>query len=283
MDETIGGYIPLGILDGIGAYQLDGDTVFLRDTFSFEDLAEDASSFNPIIGYGFADAAGAVAKAINQETFPSVPNFGGINDWNINMVNAPEAWEQGYTGSGIVVAVVDTGVDRNHVDLRDNIWTNSNEIPDNGIDDDNNGFIDDVFGWNFNGDNNDTLDVRGHGTHVSGTIAGNNNGDGVTGVAYDAQIMPVKVLNNLGIGNATDVAEGIRYAVDNGANVINLSLGGDTPSKSQLLAIEYAANNGVIVVMAAGNESEPESGKAVALFHLYFFCLSSQSCEINSL
>lgn len=215
-------------------------------------------SFDPIIGYGLADASAGVAKAINQETFPSVPDFGGVNDWNLNMVNAPEVWAQGYTGSGIVVAVLDSGVDRNQTDLNSNIWRNNDEIPDNGIDDDNNGFVDDVFGWNFVNNNNDTLDVYGHGTHVSGTIAGNNDGNGVTGVAYDAQIMPVKVLSNIGIGSVSSVNNGIVYAVDNGANVINLSLSSSSPSITMLEAINYATANGVVVFMAAGNEGAPE-------------------------
>lgn len=216
------------------------------------------NQFSSTTGYGFADASAAVARAINQTSFPEVDTFGGANDWNVNMVNAPEVWNQGYTGQGIVVAVLDTGVDRNHPDLFSNIWTNPGEVAGDGIDNDNNGYIDDVYGWNFAENKNNTLDVDGHGTHVSGTIAGLNNGTGVTGIAYNAQIMPVKVLGDNGSGSFEGVARGIYYAVGNGANVINMSLGGSSGNQALQEAINYASNQGVIVVMAAGNESQSQ-------------------------
>ncbi|MEL7242266.1 MAG: S8 family peptidase [Cyanobacteria bacterium J06643_5] len=203
-------------------------------------------------GYGLVDAVEAVAQVTGEDSFDEVPNTGG-KDWGADAVNAPEVWEQGYTGEGVVVAVLDTGVDYNHDDLKNNIWTNQGEIVGNGIDDDGNGYIDDVYGWNFDGNNGNTMDISGHGTHVSGTIAGENNGFGVTGIAYDAQIMPVKVLDDTGSGSNTSVAEGIYYAVDNGADVINLSLGGSLPSSEVSEAVQYASNQGVTVVMAAGN------------------------------
>ncbi|MEB3214910.1 MAG: S8 family peptidase [Nostocales cyanobacterium 94392] len=208
--------------------------------------------YNSENGYGLANAAAAVAKIIGEDTFANVPELGGKN-WGADAVNAPEVWEQGYTGEGVVVAVLDTGVDYNHDDLKNNIWTNKGEIANNGKDDDGNGYIDDVYGWNFDGNNNNTMDVDGHGTHVSGTIAGTKNDIGVTGIAYDAQIMPVKVLDDFGSGSTTAVADGIYYAVDNGADVINLSLGGSFPSFGIERAIQYANDKGVTVVMAAGN------------------------------
>ncbi|BAZ07725.1 S8 family peptidase [Calothrix sp. NIES-3974] len=210
------------------------------------------SGYSSTDGYGLIDASAAVARAINQERFADVPNLGG-NNWGADLVNAPSVWARGYTGQGIVVAVLDTGVDRNHEDLSRNIWSNSGEIPDNGIDDDGNGFIDDVFGWNFDANNNNSLDIDGHGTHVAGTIAGGNNGFGVTGIAYDAQIMPVKVLDDNGSGTNSAIAKGIYYAVDNGADVINLSLGGGSYSQEMENAVRYASSRNVIVVMAAGN------------------------------
>lgn len=212
----------------------------------------DTGTYSSSNGYGLANAAAAVAEVTGEETFDDVPDTGG-NNWGADAVNAPEVWEQGYTGEGVVVAVLDTGVDRNHEDLKNNIWTNSGEIADNGKDDDGNGYIDDVYGWNFDGDNNTTMDVDGHGTHVSGTIAGEKNDFGVTGIAYDAQIMPVKVLDDSGSGSNSAVADGIYYAVDNGADVINLSLGSSFPSLGVEQAVKYASEQQVTVVMAAGN------------------------------
>ncbi|MCC5624233.1 S8 family peptidase [Nostoc sp. CHAB 5715] len=212
-------------------------------------------NYNSTNGYGLLNSAAAVARAIGQNTFADVRDLSG-NNWGADLVKAPEVWTQGYTGKGVVVAVVDTGVDYNHEDLKNNIWTNSNEIAGNSIDDDGNGYIDDNYGWNFSDKNNNTLDNNGHGTHVSGTIAGENNNYGVTGIAYNAKIMPVKVLSESGSGSYSSISKGIRYAVDNGANVINLSLGGTFSNSTLESAIDYASSKGVIVVMAAGNKGD---------------------------
>lgn len=220
----------------------------------FNDNGYDFSS-----GYGLINAAAAVGKAVGQSPFADVPDLGG-NNWGADLVKAPEVWAKGYTGKGVVVAVLDVGVDYNHDDLKDNIWTNPKEIAGNGKDDDGDGYVDDVHGWNFVDNNNDVLDRKGHGTHVSGTIAGENNGFGVTGIAYDAKIMPIKVLNDEGAGSYTSITKGIYYAVDHGANVINLSLGGGSGDDTMQKALEYASNKGVVVVMAAGNDGSFQPG-----------------------
>ncbi len=206
-------------------------------------------------GFGLVNAASAVARVLNQNSFPAVADLGG-NNWGADLINAPEVWARGYTGQGVVVAVLDTGVDRNHADLSGNIWKNIREIEDNGIDDDKNGYVDDVWGWNTVDNNNNTIDRHGHGSHVSGTIAGLRNGFGVTGIAYNAKIMPVKVLSDQGSGSDEGVARGIRYAADNGAKVINLSLGGDEFNQELKDAVQYASSKGAIVVMAAGNKGD---------------------------
>lgn len=211
-------------------------------------------------GYGLANAAAAVAQANDEKNpYPDAPKLGG-NDWGADMIKAPSAWAKGYTGQNVVVAVIDTGVDLNHEDLKDNIWTNSKEIDGNGQDDDGDGYIDNIHGWNFANNNNNVMDNNGHGTHVSGTIAGERNDKGVTGIAYDAKIMPVKVLDSNGSGSPENVAKGIRFAADSGANVINLSLGSSYLYKDIESAIEYANGKGSVVVMAAGNDggSTPE-------------------------
>ncbi|MEM7552746.1 MAG: S8 family serine peptidase [Cyanobacteria bacterium P01_A01_bin.84] len=211
--------------------------------------------FDSTYGYGLVNAAEAVARAIGQSTFSDVPNLEDIN-WGNDMINAPEVWTRGYTGEGITVAVIDSGVDIYHDDLDSNIWRNSGEIEGNGIDDDGNGYVDDVYGWNFIDGDNDVLDGNGHGTHVGGTIAAENNNFGVTGVAYNAEIMAVRVFDDSGKTEDNSIVNGIYYAVDNGADVINLSLGGGEDPNEEL-AIEYATSQGVIVVMAAGNDNDP--------------------------
>jgi subtilisin family serine protease len=201
-------------------------------------------------GYGLVDAGKAINILTGQDTLP-LPNQ-STNAWDLNLVDAPTAWAKGYTGQGVIVAVVDTGIDVTHSDLNDNLWTNPGEIPGNGIDDDHNSFIDDVHGWDFVDRDNMPTDSNGHGTHVAGTIAAEQNNFGVTGVAYNAKLMPVRVLGDSG-GSDLDVAAGIRYAADNQAKIINLSLGGSN-SSAIASAIQYASQKGALVVTAAGND-----------------------------
>jgi len=182
---------------------------------------------------------------------------GGLQDWALNQIQAPDAWSAGYTGNGVVVAVIDTGVNYLHSDLGSNIWKNSGEIIGNGLDDDGNGYVDDGYGWDFVNRDGDAFDDNGHGSSVAGIIAGLNNGFGVTGVAFDAQVMPVKVLNSGGVGSDISVADGIYYAVNNGADVINLSLGGGYSARIAS-ALQYAVKSGVLVCMASGNAAQSQ-------------------------
>ncbi|MCU1221070.1 MAG: Cell wall/surface repeat protein, partial [Candidatus Angelobacter sp.] len=176
--------------------------------------------------------------------------------WGLASIGAPAAWDTAQ-GDGIVVAVIDTGVDYNHPDLVTNIWTNVNEIDGNFIDDDSNGFVDDVRGWNFVFNNNDVIDHNGHGTHVAGTIAAlGDNGLGVIGVAWHAHIMAVKGLDDNGFGFDSSLAPAIIYAASNGADVINASWGTQGTSQSIEEAIQFATGLGTVLVAAAGNSSQ---------------------------
>ncbi|MBF0103743.1 MAG: S8 family serine peptidase [Deltaproteobacteria bacterium] len=199
-----------------------------------------------------------VDPAVPLPNDPSLPEL-----WGIDRVNAPEAWAQGITGAGVVVAVVDSGVDYNHPDLSENIWQNPGEIPDNGIDDDANGYIDDVNGYNFTtyndeGPDNNPMDQHYHGTHVAGNIAAvGDNGIGVVGVAHGSEIMPVRALSSIGKGRSSDIAAAITYAATMGADVINLSLGRVSSYEGSLVereAIAFARSLDAVVVAAAGND-----------------------------
>lgn len=200
-------------------------------------------------------ATGPKAPTTNApHVFPDVANYGGTNEWNLNAINAPESWSQGYSGQGVVVAVVDSGVDWKHPDLQGAIWTNPGEIAGDGIDNDRNGYVDDTRGWDFANRDNNPMDENGHGTHVAGSIVAARNDIGATGVAYQADVMPVRVLGAIGSGTDYAVAQGIHYAVDNGADIINLSLGSASYSSYLTDALSYAASKNVLVVAASGNE-----------------------------
>jgi subtilisin family serine protease len=184
------------------------------------------------------------------------PGNGAVNDplfakqWALDQINAPEAWARGAKGAGATIAVVDTGVDLGHPDLSAKIVPGTDIVAQSA------GGQDCPAG---------PQDENGHGTHVAGIAAAiTNNGIGVAGVAPDARIMPVRVLDSEGSGSSEDIVKGIRWAADHGANVINMSLG-ELPGVGQLQplnqdiedAVTYAWNKGSLVVAAAGNESFP--------------------------
>ncbi|MFK7871226.1 MAG: S8 family peptidase [Roseobacter sp.] len=187
-------------------------------------------------------------------------------NWGVEHIGAAEAWQDS-TGEGIIVAVLDTGVDYDHTDLDANMWVNAGEIVGDGIDNDGNGFIDDVNGWNFSfsGESNNVNDVRSHGTHVAGIIGAEANGQGTVGVAPDAEIMAVKVLGDNGGGTWEAIVEGIDYAIENGAKIINMSLGGSSLPSSIFGAVQRAQDAGVIIVAAAGNSGGDQALYPAAL------------------
>jgi subtilisin family serine protease len=184
--------------------------------------------------------------------------------WALDRANVEAAWEylesEGHSAWGdrnIVIAVIDSGVDYTHEDLAGNMWVNAGEIPDNGQDDDNNGFIDDVYGADVVGStydhDGDPQDDNGHGTHVAGIIAAQgNNGIGIIGVAPNAQIMAIKAAQYSGALTSTDISEAILYAYQQGADIINMSFGGSGRSVLEEEALAVAFSNAVLIA-AAGN------------------------------
>ncbi|MEI6511095.1 MAG: S8 family peptidase [Candidatus Uhrbacteria bacterium] len=198
--------------------------------------------------------------------FARVPNDPLYSkQWYLDKIGAPAAWDIGIGTQQTVVAVLDSGVDPDHPDLTGNIWTNPGEIAGNGIDDDGNGYVDDVHGWDFvDGDDTpepdvsdaSTVDGVAHGTIVAGVIgAVGNNGEGVAGVSWQTRIMPLRILDDYGSGDSGKAREAIAYAVKNGANVINLSFTGFDADKALQSDIHNAFDAGVSVVAAVGNDN----------------------------
>jgi len=186
--------------------------------------------------------------------------------WGLKLTDSKSAWNLSKGSKDIIVAVIDTGMDIDHEDLKENLWVNKGETGkdkkgrdkrSNGVDDDKNGYVDDVHGWNFVSKNHDLTDNHGHGTHISGILgAKGGNGKGVSGVSPNVSIMTLKYFdpNSPGLNNLENTVKSIHYAVENGARIINYSGGGLEFSKQEKEAIEKAQKKGILFVAAAGNE-----------------------------
>jgi subtilisin family serine protease len=180
---------------------------------------------------------------------PSYPNL-----WGMPNIRAPQAWDTFTGSSNMVVAIIDTGIDYNHPDLAANMWKNPGEVAGDGIDNDNNGYIDDIYGYDFvNGDNN-PMDGNSHGTHTAGTVgAVGNNGVGVAGVNWNVKLMALKFLSDGGSGSTSNAVLAVEYAANKGVKVSNNSWGGGSFSQSLYDAINNAKSVGHLFIAAAGN------------------------------
>lgn len=219
----------------IRAYQADPNVQFAEPDFRVSLLAEPTDD-----------------QFFRQWDMHNAGTSGGTEDADID---APEAWDVTTGSHDVIVAVIDTGVDYKHPDLAANIWTNPGEIPGNKKDDDGNGYVDDVHGYDFANKDGDPMDDHFHGTHVAGTIGAVGGNDiGIAGVNWQVQIMALKFLDSGGGGYASDAIAALNYAVANGAVVSNNSWGGGGFSQAMQTAIRNAESNGHIFVAAAGNE-----------------------------
>ncbi len=212
-----------------------------------------------------------------------------LRQWYLAKIQADAAWETVREAPDITIAVIDAGVDINNPDLKSNIWTNSKEIPGNGLDDDKNGFIDDIHGWDFVAgvpdpspkfDEGWTEASISHGTMVAGIIgAVGNNSQGVTGVAWRTNIMPLRVLNDKGEGRVSSVVRAIDYAIRNEADIINLSFVTYNYNESLAAAIKRAYQAGIIVVAAAGNDQSAGDGRDTGKAPIYPACMDGSAWE----
>ncbi|MGD8779874.1 MAG: S8 family serine peptidase [Ignavibacteria bacterium] len=235
-------------------------------------LIENQSSYDPLFIAKKLEAQSEIewAEPYYIDEIDYVPNdFRTEDQYNLLLIKAQEAWEISKGATNVVIAIVDTGVDWDHPDLAGNIWTNSGEIAGNNYDDDENGYKDDVRGWDFGGlngtsDNNPTEDRPDHGTFVAGIASAvTDNGVGIASIGFNCKIMAVKTSRD-DVRDDNDLAlisygyDGIKYAADNGANVINCSWGGSAYSQANQEVIDYAISKGALVVAAAGNDNEAE-------------------------
>ncbi len=229
----------------------DGKTCIVRLEAPSLDAVKEAVEY-------FSAAARTVAYSEpdyvrHLTAMPNDPMYGNL--WGMPKISMPDAWDISMGSSDTVVAVIDTGMDMDHPDLQANLWINTIEIPGDGVDNDGNGYIDDVNGWDFVTEDDDPEDGDGHGTHCAGTIgAVGNNGNQVVGVCWTASIMPLRVGTGQGLMDS-DIVDGIRYAARNGAKVLSNSYGGPGFSQTMHDAVKYANDQGCIFVAAAGNEN----------------------------
>ncbi len=285
-------------------------SVYILEVVEGTDLAKMKQEYEnrPEVEYAELDHKLELFDAPNDPLFPQqwyLNNTGqgylGVNripgDYNDTQVikygtvdadiDALEAWERNYETTTPLVGIIDTGVDLDHEDLADHIWTNPGEIPDNGTDDDHNGFVDDFLGWDFSGDttaiepvgDNDPTDYFGHGTHCAGIAAAvRDNGIGISGINTPCQIMAIKFFPNsfFSLG-----AKSIIYAADMGCDVINMSWGSPFPSKLIEDALDYAIYRGVLPIAASGNSGGEDYFYPASLPQVFTVGASNSDDEVT--
>ena len=239
----------------------DRDAILARlrenENIRFAEVDRHVGLVRPRIGDRLRLAS--AARAPNDEGFSVQYSLKQGNDHDVDATNA---WEK-HT-SCAKVAILDTGIDTGHKDLKKNLWRNEGEKPNNGKDDDHNGYVDDDYGVDLVRGHGSGADKNGHGTHVAGIVAARGNNDrGISGLCWKAKLISVRWMDADGRGYTGDAAEGIVYAVDQGARVINASYGSTTPTDVEREAIAYAAAHDTLIVAAAGNDHKNDDKKPV--------------------
>jgi len=255
---------PLALMESLGADAVSLERVTPDVPLYRLHLSSASAESLPKALEATADAAAVLLAEpdfiVQANLVPNDPRFRDNSLWGLHQANdvdidAPEAWDVRTSAASVVVAVIDTGVRYTHQDLAANMWRNSREIAGNRLDDDNNGFVDDVFGADAFNNDGDPMDDQGHGTHCAGTIgAVGNNGLGIAGVAWQVKLMALKFLSSGGGGTTSDAIRCIDYARAQGAKIMSNSWGGGGASASLLASIERARAAGILFVAAAGNE-----------------------------
>ncbi|NLD43452.1 MAG: S8 family serine peptidase, partial [Chloroflexi bacterium] len=213
---------------------------------SVEDVV-DILSVDPAVAYAEPDYLAVPAVTPNDPRYSE--------QWALGAIGAPAAWDVTTGAGSVAIAVVDSGVDLTHPDLAAQLWTNPGETPGNGADDDGNGLVDDVHGWNTITNTGDVSDAHGHGTQVVGVLgAAGDNGAGIAGMCWGCRVLAAKAMQDSGAANYSDIAEAVAYAAGQGAGVINVSLGGYADSQTLRTAVQSAAATAVVVA-GAGNDA----------------------------
>ena len=231
---------------------------------------------------------------VRAAAFPNDPQY--YEQWYLGAIRARDAWskdllvrqQRGITRRS-VIAILDTGVDLDHPDLKANIWRNGDERAGDGVDNDRNGYVDDTQGWDFTSEDNDpnpaftagyNADAVKHGTLVAGIAAAvSHNGEGITGTSWSSDIMPLRVLDSSGSGDVKAVIEAIEYAIKNGADVINMSFVSGEFNQSWLDAVQAAYDAGIVVVAAAGNTDAAQNGIDLDVIQSYPVCFEGTSAR----
>ena len=239
-------------VQSLGLRRLEMSTVHVSPEVDESEVAE-AIRLLPSVEY-FEQDMRVRGDNLEGDSFPALNDPGVYQQESLDQINVAEAWKTTTGSRDVIVCIVDTGIDADHEDLQANMWVNEGEIPGNGIDDDGNGFVDDVHGYDFHNDDADPTDDHSHGTHIAGIIgASANNTKGIVGVSPVVSLMACKALDENLAGLMSNSVKCLDYCLNNGADIMTFSWGTFVNSRSMKAAIKDAGQDGALIVASAGN------------------------------